>query len=41
MAEFVPDKVENNGVFYLFGEFSAIFNKLEIVVCKLFQFRRV
>ena len=26
---------------YLFGELTAIFNKLEIVVCKLFQFRRV
>ena len=28
-------------VFYLFGEFSAIFIKFEIVVCKLFQFGRV
>ena len=25
-------------VFYLFWERSAIFNKFEIVVCKLFQF---
>ena len=29
------------GVFYSFGELSAIFNKLEIVVCKLFQFPRM
>ena len=28
-------------VFYLFGELSAIFNKLKIVVCKLFKFGRV
>ena len=28
-------------VFYPFGELSAIFNKFEIVVCKLFQFVRV
>ena len=28
-------------VFYLFRELSAIFNKSEIVVCKLFQFGRV
>ena len=28
-------------VFYPFGEPSAIFNKLEIVVCKLIQFGRV
>ena len=28
-------------VFYLFGEPSAIFSKIEIVVCKLFQFGRV
>ena len=28
-------------VFYPFGELSAIFNKLEIVVCKLIQFGRV
>ena len=26
----------SHSVFYLFGEFSAIFNKFEIVVCKLF-----
>ena len=26
----------SHSVFYLFGELSAIFNKLEIVVCKLF-----
>ena len=31
----------SHSVFYLFGELSAIFNKLEIVVCKLFQFGRV
>ena len=31
----------SHSVFYLFGGLSAIFNKLEIVVCKLFQFRRV
>ena len=28
-------------VFYQFGELSAIFIKLEFVVCKLFHFRRV
>ena len=28
-------------VFYQFGELSAIFIKYEIVVCKLFQIRRV
>ena len=28
-------------VFYPFGELSAIFIKLKIVVCKLFQFGRV
>ena len=28
-------------VFYPFGELPAIFIKLEIVVCKLFQFGRV
>ena len=28
-------------VFYLFGELSAIFNELEIVVCKLLKFGRV
>ena len=28
-------------VFYPFGELPAIFVKFEIVVCKLFQFRRV
>ena len=28
-------------VFYLFGYFSAIFVKFDIVVCKLFQFGRV
>ena len=28
-------------VFYLFGDFSAIFIKVEIVVCKLFQIGRV
>ena len=31
----------SHSVFYLFGELSAIFNKLEIVVCKLLQFGRV
>ena len=31
----------SHSVFYLFGELSAIFNELEIVVCKLFQFGRV
>ena len=31
----------SNSVFYLFGELSAIFNKLKIVVCKLFQFGSV
>ena len=28
----------SNRVFYLFEEFSVIFIKFEIVVCKLFQF---
>ena len=28
-------------VFYPFGDFSAVFTKLEILVCKLFQFGRV
>ena len=28
-------------LFYCLGEFSAIFTKFEIVVCKLFQFGRV
>ena len=28
----------SRGVFYLLGEVCAIFNKYEIVVCKLFQF---
>ena len=28
----------SHSVFYLFGELSAIFNRLEIVVCKLSQF---
>ena len=27
--------------FYLFGEFSAIFIKLKIVICKLYEFQRV
>ena len=31
----------SRSVLYPFGEFSAIFIKLEIVVCKLFQFGRV
>ena len=31
----------SHSVFYLFGEFSAIFVKSKIVVCKLFQFGRV
>ena len=31
----------SRSVFYPFGELSAIFTKLEIVVCKLFQFGRV
>ena len=31
----------SHSVFYPFGELSAIFIKLKIVVCKLFQFRRV
>ena len=31
----------SRSVFYLFGEFSAIFIKYEIAVCKLFQFGRV
>ena len=31
----------SHSVFYLFGELSAIFNKFEIVVCKLFQFGTV
>ena len=30
----------SHSVFYPFGEPSAIFNKYEIVVCKLFQFGR-
>ena len=30
-----------HSVFYPFGKRSAIFNKFEIVVCKLFQFGRV
>ena len=28
-------------VFYLYGEFSTIFIKLKIVVCKLLQFQKV
>ena len=28
----------SHSVFYPFEELSAIFNKLEIVICKLFQF---
>ena len=31
----------SHSVFYLFGELSAISIKLEIVICKLFQFRIV
>ena len=31
----------SHSVFYPFGELSGSFNKLEIVVCKLFQFGRV
>ena len=31
----------SHSVFYLSGEYSAICNKLEIVVCKLVQFGRV
>ena len=31
----------SHSVFYSFGELSAIFIKLEIVVCKLFQFGAV
>ena len=31
----------SHNVFYWFGELSAIFIKFGIVVCKLFQFRRV
>ena len=31
----------SHSVFYLFGDFSFIFIKFEIVVCKLFQFGRV
>ena len=31
----------SNSVFYPFGELSAIFIKLKIVVCKLFQFGKV
>ena len=31
----------SRSVFYPFGEFSAIFIKSEIVVCKLFQFGKV
>ena len=30
-----------HSVFYSFGELSVIFIKVEIVVCKLFQFRSV
>ena len=30
----------SHGVFYPFGELSAIFIKYEIVICKLFQFER-
>ena len=31
----------SHSVFYPFGELSAIFIKSEIVVCKVFQFRKV
>ena len=31
----------SRSVFYLCGELFAIFNKFEIVVCKLFQFGKV
>ena len=31
----------SHSVFYPFGEFSTIFTKFKIVVCKLFQFGRV
>ena len=31
----------SHSVFYPFGELSAFFFELEIVVCKLFQFGRV
>ena len=31
----------SHSVFYQFGELSAIFIKLVIVICELFQFRRV
>ena len=31
----------SHSVFYLFGKLSSIFIKYKIVVCKLFQFRRV
>ena len=31
----------SHSVLYMFGELSAIFIKYKIVVCKLFQFRRV
>ena len=31
----------SRSVFHPFGELSAIFIKLKIVVCKFFQFRRV
>ena len=29
-----------NSVLYVFRELPAIFNKFEIVICKLFQFER-
>ena len=31
----------SHSVFYLFEELSDIFNKIEIVICRLFQFGRV
>ena len=31
----------SHSVFYLFGEFSAIFRRFKIVICKVFQFRKV
>ena len=31
----------SHSVFYLFEDLSDIFNKIEIVVCKLFQFGQV
>ena len=31
----------SHSLFYLFEELSAIFNKTEIVICKLFQFGQV